>query len=105
MIWFARLRTGLAVAIVAAPFLLIIVWFAWDTQSIERSTVYGSVSSWTMQVDEEGPGFYALSVALENGQKVAATAGLRGRAPVIGEHIELTRSERKSGRVLFRWRR
>ncbi len=102
-IWLHRLRTALS--IIAVPVLIAVAaaLYIWHEVSGDQTQVYGVVESWTRQQTETGSGFYVLSVTLPDGSRVHASAGKTGRAPEVGERIELVQRQTPTGLLSYRW--
>jgi hypothetical protein len=52
---------------------------------------------------ETGSATYVIGVTLADGNSVTAMASSYGRAPRIGERLELTRTRTGIGRIRYEW--
>jgi hypothetical protein len=103
LIWQERLRAAvpllLAAVLIGGIGALVIL----DSTVIERSSVHGDVASWSRVQTETGSATYVIGVTLADGNSVTATASRYGRAPRIGERLELTRTRTGIGRIRYEW--
>lgn len=102
LIWRDRLRSALIV-LAALGVMIIAIILIERSRPVHRGTVLDDVNSWSRAQTEIGAGSYFISVALEDGSNVTATAGRHGRAPNIGERITLTRIQSAAGGTRYEW--
>jgi hypothetical protein len=86
-------------------FMLIFGWYLYEQSFAERSDTSGKVISWGVHELETGPASLRILVELESGARVTASAAPRGKPPVVGETIDLTKKETPSGLTFYRWTR
>ncbi len=103
MIWWGRIRAALLVLLIIVPIAGVILYFQVEEDLAERSTATAVVETWTRSQDHTGNGDYVLRVQLDDGSIVSASGSAEGRAPVIGEEIQLIRLQTPSGRVVYNW--
>ena len=103
MIWWGRVRMVLLVLLIVISIAGVVLYFQVEEDLAERSTASAVVETWTRSQDYTGNGDYVLRVRLADDTFVSAKGSGEGRAPVIGEQIELIRLETPSGRVIYNW--
>ena len=90
--------TFVIVAAIAAFYII-------DAKISDRTVVYGQVDGWAASRNEAHFRTYIIDVALADGSKVVATADIAGRAPRVGERIEVAKMRTGTGRIRYEWAR
>jgi hypothetical protein len=103
LIWKDRLRS--ASYFIAAGILILIVYavYIYGIQNIKRDSVLATVDHWSRAQTHEGSGRFIITATLPDGQKITATASRNGRAPQIGEQIQLVKIVSVLGWTSYRW--
>jgi hypothetical protein len=104
LMWRERLRTAIPMVAGFVIIVAILALLKFGESPASDSPIAAEVKSWSRHQDETGVSSYILFVTLADGEQVIATASRHGRAPKIGEKVELHAVRTLLGGVKYRWR-
>lgn len=103
ILWQERIKIAMPFLIAGLIVLIVLGIYIYNIQDSEQTTVYGKLANWTRVQTETGEGTYVISIILDNGSRISATASRYGRPPKKGERLQLVRSKSGFGFIRYRW--